>query len=726
MKHTLPFFVLSLLAITGCAHSTANAPSTSELPVSRVVMYQSGIGYVERAAVFEGDELVLRIRPNQINDILKSLTVIDRGNGRPVSISLPVSQKTLDAIAQIPANIQEGGIQALLEAFRGAHVKIKSRSGSYTGRIIGLEKHEEQESIHVNTNSNVFDGNQTTLTIMNENNVLEIIPVNDIKSVELRDKTLAEGLERSLNVSLNEGDWKQIELRIHMDSDKKRELAMSYIVSMPTWKPAYRLILSDSDQAVLQGWAVISNVTGSDWNDISFSLVSGQPMSFTYDLYTPQFLERPDLSGLAAQKANAPKIVESGYRDAKRKSAPKSSRSMNGMAMQAAPMAAAKGINMMADMAVADEDYEMEMPEEEAYFEAVTTTESAISADEMVSSFNELATSNQIGAFDEYKLASKLTVPEGNTALVNLIQKKFPGKETRFFQVSGYPANQFEFTKDWRMNSSYQTIEFRNDSDVALDAGPITLYRDGAVIGEGYLSRTEKDAVAYITFATETRLNVSVSDVDARSEKRLSHFDKGRCEFYIDKYVTTTFAFTSHIPNDVSATLQLEKPQSREPVNLPENAVDSGKVWNFQVDVPANGTASLPLTMKNSVKRTQNRSANCKEAIKNAIENNEISNPDGFKQYAELLDRLDEISLRMRQLSDQRVALQQDQAELSSTLLSLKNIKSGADSLRSQLMNRQKENDKKLGEITTELYSAQVEQSEIEFKLKSMENELSF
>ena len=115
--------LLSACALCGCAKDTnVRSPTSEDLPVSRVVMYQSGIGYIERNGVVEGDELVLHIRPDQINDILKSLTVIDRANGRPVSISLPVDHTTLDALSQIPHQVRDGGIRSLLEAFRGANV----------------------------------------------------------------------------------------------------------------------------------------------------------------------------------------------------------------------------------------------------------------------------------------------------------------------------------------------------------------------------------------------------------------------------------------------------------------------------------------------------------------------------------------------------------------------------------------------------------------------------
>ena len=272
MKKIALLAAISLCVLGGCDNSPAKiSQQVPELPVSRVVMYQSGIGYIERTANIDGNEFVLRIRPDQINDILKSLTVIDRGSGRPVSISLPVDKTTLDRLAQIPAQIHEGGLKEMLRAFRGANVKIRTRNGSFEGRVIGIEdEHNTRESININTNQDP----SAILTLFTKDNAVNVIAINDIKSVELYDKALSDGVTKSLNISLNEGSWKQVELRIRMDSSKKRDLALSYLIAMPTWKPAYRLILDDDEKGTIQGWAIISNVTGSDWNNIHFSLVS--------------------------------------------------------------------------------------------------------------------------------------------------------------------------------------------------------------------------------------------------------------------------------------------------------------------------------------------------------------------------------------------------------------------------------------------------------------------
>ncbi len=720
---------------TGCNQQQVNYPKSTELPVSRVVMYQSGIGYVERTAKVSDDELVLRIRPDQINDILKSLTVIDRGNGRPVSISLPVDKDTLDKLAQIPEQVRDGGIRSLLDAFRGANVKIKTRGASYEGRVVGVDERIVGSELNISVNDAGKGSDESTVTLLTNSNVLEVIALRDIKSVSLYDKSLADGLNKSLNISLNEGNWKQLELVIRMDSKKSRELAMSYLVAMPTWKPAYRLVLGDGDKGTLQGWAVVSNVTGADWNNISFSLVSGQPMSFTYDLYKPQFLKRPDLSGLAAQKAASPEVVASGYNAnaaAKPRMAAQKAAAAPSFALGAAKESArsAKMMDMAADEAYYEDDEELEW----SSFDA--SAESGITSSEMASSFTQLAEKAQIGSFDEYKLASKLTIPDGNTALVNLIQSELVARDTRLIKSDGIYG--FDgFYKGWRNDKSFQTIELENNTGVALDSGPITIYRDSAVIGEGYLTRTEKDATAYITFANEGRLSASVIDTIEQNRQRLDSIQNGQCTFTTTETLTQKFSFESHIQNSTTALLQINRQDIWSPVDFPEKTVKSTDKFIVPVEVGGNETVELALTMKRDNKYNRpmaGRRGNvnlteCRDAVKNALEDNEIPAADrsNFENFVADVQALETIAIKTNSLQQRRDEINRDQTSLTQTLAGLKDIKtSNADSLKNQLMQRQKSNDKALVDITTELYNLQVEKGEIDLRMQTYAQTLNY
>jgi len=78
----LLFFVAGTLSAKGQREVNSEGKSASgasqELPISRVVLFTSGVGYFQREGVVEGNtELALYFKTKDVNDLLKSLIVQD-------------------------------------------------------------------------------------------------------------------------------------------------------------------------------------------------------------------------------------------------------------------------------------------------------------------------------------------------------------------------------------------------------------------------------------------------------------------------------------------------------------------------------------------------------------------------------------------------------------------------------------------------------------------------
>src|SRR5690606_30452788 len=120
----------------------------SALPITRVVLYQNGVGYFEREGLLEGELLSLQVRPSQINDLLKSLTIVDKSSGRAVSVSLPLERSADQALSELPEQVRNAsGLLQLLNVFRGARVEVEGKFGSLTGRVVGLESVPEPSPV---------------------------------------------------------------------------------------------------------------------------------------------------------------------------------------------------------------------------------------------------------------------------------------------------------------------------------------------------------------------------------------------------------------------------------------------------------------------------------------------------------------------------------------------------------------------------------------------------
>ena len=64
---------------------------------------------------------------------------------------------------------------------------------------------------------------------------------------------------------------------------------MSYISEVPVWKSTYRIVFPrvPNGTATMQGWAVVDNTVGADWDNVQLSLVAGAPQSFIQPLSQP-------------------------------------------------------------------------------------------------------------------------------------------------------------------------------------------------------------------------------------------------------------------------------------------------------------------------------------------------------------------------------------------------------------------------------------------------------
>ena len=72
------------------------------------------------------------------------------------------------------------------------------------------------------------------------------------------------------------------------------DVLIAYVVESPIWRPTYRIVLDEQGKkALLQGWAVVQNLSGEDWTDVALTVTEGAPLTFRADLAQPFIPSRP-------------------------------------------------------------------------------------------------------------------------------------------------------------------------------------------------------------------------------------------------------------------------------------------------------------------------------------------------------------------------------------------------------------------------------------------------
>jgi hypothetical protein len=271
------------------SQSKVNEDSSDRLPVKRVVLYKNGVGYFEHNARVHGtQDLSIDFTTSQLNDVLKSLTAVDMGDGRISSVrynSIAPLDERLKSL-RLPFGQQITSTE-FINAIRGSRVEVRSGPRAASGRLLSVEQVQKQlkdESVNV-----------TQFTVLTDTGDLQTFELGTGTSVRLADADLNAELGRYLNLigSSRARDVRRMTLTASGTGD--RDIFVSYISEVPIWKSTYRIILPDKDteKPLLQGWAIVDNTIGEDWKDVQLSLVAGQPQSFIQDISQPFYARRP-------------------------------------------------------------------------------------------------------------------------------------------------------------------------------------------------------------------------------------------------------------------------------------------------------------------------------------------------------------------------------------------------------------------------------------------------
>jgi hypothetical protein len=272
------------------APRVSSSDDSSRLPVKRVVLYKNGVGYFEHSARVHGNqELAIDFTTAQLNDVLKSLTVMDLGEGRISGVrynSIAPLEERLKTL-RLPFGEQVTRTD-FLTAMRGSRVEVRSGSSSAGGRLLSVE--QEQRTTEKGTTYQVTD-----FSVMTDSGEMKNFELGPAVSVRLAERGLSDEVGRYLNLigSSRARDLRRMSISASGSGD--RDIFVSYISEVPVWKSTYRIILPEKagDKPLLQGWAIVDNTIGEDWKDVQLSLVAGAPQSFIQDISQPLYGRRP-------------------------------------------------------------------------------------------------------------------------------------------------------------------------------------------------------------------------------------------------------------------------------------------------------------------------------------------------------------------------------------------------------------------------------------------------
>src|SRR5438477_1814418 len=256
-------------------------PSAVKLPVRRVVLYKNGIGYFEHLGRVRGSQDVHVDLPSaQLNDVLKSLTVLDLAGGRITGVDYNSEAPLARRLATLRLALGEKpSVSEFLGALRGARLEVRGAGGTaLAGKLLSVER-------KTRTGSN-WTVETDEISLISDSGEVHSVDLNPTTSVRIADRDLNTEVSKYLGLVASSRDQDVRRMTISTAGTGDRNLYVSYISEVPLWKTTYRLVLSSkaNKKPLLQGWAIVDNTVGEDWNDVELSLVAGAPHSFIQQL----------------------------------------------------------------------------------------------------------------------------------------------------------------------------------------------------------------------------------------------------------------------------------------------------------------------------------------------------------------------------------------------------------------------------------------------------------
>jgi hypothetical protein len=487
------------------------------LPMTRVVLFNSGVGYFSRSGEIEGDARVdLTFQEADVNDLLKSMVLEDFGNGRIAAVSYDSREPISRTLSSFAINLNGDPSYAnILSQVRGERVEVtvqptaQNQPGKLTGAIVGVEVQKVpagKDTIEVEVlNMWCAEG-------------LRSVKLTEIQQLRFSNPVIESEFRRALEVLALNHDAEKKAVSLHFTGDGKRKVQVGYVIEAPIWKTSYRLVLDpEKGKPHLQGWAIVENPTDEDWNGVKMALISGRPISFKMDLYNPLFVPRPTVEPELFASLRPP-TYDGGFN--RRHDALVKDLTNEDPGLDIAPQARRNRMEskLKQDKAKKQDDALTELADSMALgarfkgAAGVADNRTGLQVQKELAkriatdSVNSAATGAQLGDFFQYSIDHTVSLARQKSALLPIVGKDVEGARVSIYNPAVQPKHPL------------LGLRFKNTTGMHLSQGPITVFEGSTYAGDTRVLDVQPNEERLVSYAIDlgTEVDPQVGDGSSR------------------------------------------------------------------------------------------------------------------------------------------------------------------------------------------------------------------
>ncbi|MFX1324160.1 MAG: hypothetical protein ACFE8N_04330 [Promethearchaeota archaeon] len=678
----------------------------SKLKVKKVIIFKHGVSYyILEGFVTGSDTFELEFKVDEMNDVLKSLFVLDTSEkGYISSISYDAALETSQLLKSIMLDIPDkDSFSSLITQIKGAGVNLTlGGAKAISGKIVGIEfieKMSKSEKII-----------EKLLILLQDDGIIIKIPFAEIKSFEILNDEIKKDLNFFLETVIagKKKDAKNIIIHCESGGDDgvERNIYVSYIRESPIWKTSYRLIMSKKQaleqKCLLSGWSLIENTTNQDWEDIELSLVAGLPVSFIYSFYKPIFIQRPVIHPPKTLSARPTEIEEGleadkfeDYAMAELEAAPMKKRAKAArVGSRPPPMPAVSGGFGRGVGTISDEDI----------------------YDKMKSQIK--TQTKDLGELFEYNISNPVSIKRKQSALVPILTESIKAKRILLYNMHEHDKN------------PNACLEITNDTNLTLERGPVTIIYDDNLAGEAIIPFLNKEDTRLLNYAVEQAVIIAHEQKSENLNVHRVTFGSGYSYEYYYTNLMTTYKIKNKTDEEKELYLDHSKTADYKFIEKPVEPEETPNYWRFKITIKPKDAINFKLKEQRENYSSYYIWNYSKEDLIKRVGfyvNQKFINPElenKLKEIANSLQTLSNLKIKEEKLINERDVMTDEQARLRENI-SVLGDDTQSISLKERYVNKLNDQENRFEEINKELDTLEKKIDDLNKKIEEKMNLLS-
>ncbi|MBI3945147.1 MAG: hypothetical protein HY321_04455, partial [Armatimonadetes bacterium] len=405
-----------------------------------------------------------------------------------------------------------------------------------------------------------------------------------------------------------------------------------------------------------------------DWEGVDLTLVSGRPISFVEDLYTPLFLPRPQVQ-TERYASLRPQTYAEGMEKAEEARPPdlaRMPRVVGKGSMRPAPGAAAG----------AGGTYGKLLPQGiKAIVPYEIDNSLLVRGPDQALAVWSAATGQEVGELFSYHVKTPATLRRRTSAMLPIIGQAVGARKVSIYNAAVLATHP--------LNGVWLT----NDSGASLLGGPITVLEGGTYAGDAQIGNLSTNDRRLLSYAVDLKVTV---DPSASQKQQVAATKIARGVLTLTWKTTFSQTYTIKNKADAERTVVVEHPAQpeRKLVQPAEPTEKTPGVYRFEVAVAPGKTGKLEVREEQTMLQAVELLPLDVDALKQEVARAEIS-PKTRDALAEAIRRktaLAEAERQVNELQERTAAMRKDQAEVRNNMMALNRQSQGYQRFEEKLL----------------------------------------